>query len=82
MLAIQYNPGSSVAAVKVVEALCGSACACLQGHWNGQEKWPLSSIAQAEPRLIFFEGAISKLEAGNEKLAYNKSLQATRYLGI
>jgi hypothetical protein len=82
VLAIRYKPGSSVAYVKAVEALCGSACACLQGHGSGQEKWLLSSIAQAEPRLIFFEGARFKLNAGNERLAYNKSLQATRYLGI
>jgi hypothetical protein len=71
-----------VASGKVVEALCGSACAGLQGHCNGQRRRLLSSIAQAEPRLIFFEGARFKLDAGNEKLAYNKSLQATRYLGI
>jgi hypothetical protein len=67
---------------KVVEALCGSACAFIDGHRKGQRTQLLSSIAQAEPRLIFFEGARFKLNARNEKLAYNKSLQATRYLGI
>ena len=85
MVAIRYKPGSSVASVKAVEVLCGSACAFIQGHWKEQRKQLLSSIAQAEPRFRF-EGAKLKLIVGDgrsakrkriKKLSYNKRLQAT-----